>query len=111
MGAVCPPGYNTKYMGKYQQQHNNIANALQDVKTTSDALFTKLHNGHAETNNLLKTNRDAVTKAKTLFDMHDEESVTVDRVQTEVIIWRSLAGAAVTTILTVFRMEILAFLN
>ena len=96
-------------MGKYQQQHNNIANALQDVKTTGDALFTKLHNGHAETNNLLKTNRDAITKAKTLFDMHDEESVTVDKTFTEVVVWRSLAGVLVTILVAVFRMEIMNY--
>ncbi len=98
-------------MGKYQQQRNHIANALQDVKTTSDALFTKLHNGHAETNNLLKTNRDAVTKANTIFTMYDEQSVTVDRVNTEVIVWRSVAGVIVTTLVTTFRMDILAFLT
>ena len=98
-------------MGKYQQQRNHIANALGDVKTTSDALFTKLHNGHAETNNLLKTNRDAVTKANTIFTMYDEQSVTVDRVNTEVIVWRSVAGVIVTTLVTTFRMDILAFLT
>ncbi len=111
-------------MSKYQIQHNRIADAIQDVKTTGDNLFNKLHNGDAQLNNMLKSNRDAIMKAMTLFDSHNEdaadmgdelalaESSITDK--TEALRrWRWLGGAGITilsgTIIVILQEQIKVF--
>ena len=54
----------------HQRDHQKLADALQDIKTVSDRLYTKYHNGDAEHNNLLMLLRDSINTAKNVLDFH-----------------------------------------
>ena len=62
----------------HQEEHNEIAEALQDASAAAQAIYEDYHNGDKKLNKQIMQIRDTTSKARTLMRSHQKRTANDD---------------------------------